>query len=996
MSNIYAYIVCRQQRLHRLEDGSKTAYDGVTAIDMVSHGSGLLLASGHKSGLLRLWECKMRTSDNARKPHLAGNWSCLKQIHGCHGTSITSLRLLHAFSSLWLFSADSYGRLLSHNVTRHLSLAAQALAGFTRQLTGHGAGSSNLITLKSAEGAVLDAGTVMEILWNPRGADSLMMAPGAGSGDVFPYVLLSTTTCCLVCEIEPNGNLATRQVIQSENKTKNRYISWRFVGDPTEKRVIVALGMDKSVEVFSIRLETDRKKYEVSVTRLCLLFTNDQILGIGFLGQSHVLASVSDAGDGSSIRIRLFTEAVYSTGKNGHLESEDEVISINDWLVPRHLNIPDAFEVYNGALIETGDHILLLTSRGLRSVHLMSWQQKLGALVSQNRLPEALSHSVRLTFSLKGGMERLVWPADTCIQSQFTELSNQIVAMVLAFARQALIQLESSSLSAQNQISVHLDNFTKSMDVAIDVCHFVSRLDYFYEELSRMVKECDDTRLRCNPWGTLLEVLERKILHGEIPPRPPPDIIQSIVEFFVSKGEIERIERLILWLDVASLDLNQLIPLCIKHQLLSAIIFIFCGAFHDYKSPGALIYAAALEEWVGRRKEKSNKEGFLAPSYSAMKLLMYIQLCLQGQIYPPGKGLDSPERQQEMKMQIIYLMLYANQSQLQEIIHLWDTVGGISKTRNLAFFRDCTAPVIAFLCAINPVDTLRIIQEGLSGWDALESDILGNEDEPNNVSGIRTVTQVAVDRVVELLDIDNINDSNQISEGMEAKLGFISHHVASNRASIDGPIVISVLGYLARASKQGDEAFNGLQKIFTEIVSHLECPPTDEMLALATDAQFNSSKSKILHLKGRYEDALVSLMQDSQTKESDKPFQYLRDVLMDSNINEDRKVQFKSTAMSCMNNLVKLDADKSAEFVLEFMPSDQKEVVLSSLQNDPNSQFAFLQSLLKMLREQDMSLPMANGCNSQVREKWKPVYLSSMCTIQSLQDLFTTDYFGCM
>lgn len=964
------YWTCRHQRLHRLKDGSKASYDGVTALDMVSHGSGLLLASGHKSGLLRLWECKMRTSEDAKKPHLAGHWSCLKQIHGCHGTSITSLRLVHAFSSLWLFSADSYGRLLSHNVTRHLSLTAQAFAGFTRQLTGHGAGSSNLITLKTVEGAVMDVGTVMTISGSPKGSDTHTMVSGSWTNDFFPFVLLSTTTCCIVCQIEPNGSLTTRHVLQSENMERNRYVSWRFGGASNEKSVIIALAMNKLVEIFSMAFETDRKKHQFSMTRVRTLSFTDSILGIGFLGESHVLATITEVGNGSGIRFQLCTEGVYSDGREDEdLNAKDEIISIDDWLVPRHLNIPDGFEIYNGASIEAGDHILLLTSRGLRSVHLMSWQQRLGALVSQNRLPEALSQSVRLMYSFKSGVgESLAWPADICVQSQFPELVNQVLVMVLAFVRQVLIQLGNSMLSTQNQIVNQIVTFTKSIDVAVDVCHFTSRLDYFYEEVSRMVKESDHKKLGFNPWGSVLELLERKILQGEIPARPPPDIIQSIVEYFVSKGEIERIERLILCLDVASLDLNQLIPLCIKHQLLSAIIFIFCGAFHDYKSSGALIYAAALKEWAQGGKKSNNKEGYCAPSYAAMKLLVYIQLCLQGKAYPPGKGLESPERQQEMKTQIIYLMLYANQSQLEEIIHLWDSVGGISESRNLAMFTKYSAPIIAFLCEINPVDTLRIVQEGLSGWDALETDILSSEDEPNNVSGIRTVTQVAVDKIVELLDIDNINESNQISEDMEAKLGFISHHVASNRASIDGPIVISVLKYLARASKEGDEAFDGLQKIFTEIVSHLEAPPTDEMLALATEAQFNSSKSRILHLKGRYEDALVSLAHDQRSKTSDKAFQYLRDILMDSNINEDRKIQFKSKAMSCMNSLVKLNADKAAEFVLEFMPSDQKEVVLLSLQNNPNSQFAFLQSLLKMLREQGLSLPIANGSNSQVSE----------------------------
>lgn len=66
-------LLCRNQRLHRLNDGSKASNDGMTAMDMASHGSGLLLVSGHKSGILRLWECKMKISADGRKLYAPGS-----------------------------------------------------------------------------------------------------------------------------------------------------------------------------------------------------------------------------------------------------------------------------------------------------------------------------------------------------------------------------------------------------------------------------------------------------------------------------------------------------------------------------------------------------------------------------------------------------------------------------------------------------------------------------------------------------------------------------------------------------------------------------------------------------------------------------------------------------------------------------------------------------------------------------------------------------------
>lgn len=101
----------------------------VTAIAIGNHFSGLLMAVGHKSGLLNLWE--MRSSSSNAMPTFT--WHLSKSIQGTHASAITALVLIEMSATNFALAADAHGRLVCHNLNRHLSVAAQALAGLARK-----------------------------------------------------------------------------------------------------------------------------------------------------------------------------------------------------------------------------------------------------------------------------------------------------------------------------------------------------------------------------------------------------------------------------------------------------------------------------------------------------------------------------------------------------------------------------------------------------------------------------------------------------------------------------------------------------------------------------------------------------------------------------------------------------------------------------------------------------------------------------------------------
>ena len=95
------------------------------------HGAGLLMIVGHSSGQLRFWET--RTSGAGARRQVS--WSMVKSVGETHAAAITAIAILEYDTATWALAADAHGRIVCHNVNRHLNLAVQALAGIAREFS---------------------------------------------------------------------------------------------------------------------------------------------------------------------------------------------------------------------------------------------------------------------------------------------------------------------------------------------------------------------------------------------------------------------------------------------------------------------------------------------------------------------------------------------------------------------------------------------------------------------------------------------------------------------------------------------------------------------------------------------------------------------------------------------------------------------------------------------------------------------------------------------
>lgn len=922
--------------MHSLHDSGTEASDGVASLDIIKFGSGLVVSVGYISGIVKLWETRsIATNDVEGGPSI--RFILGRTIEGSHGAPIISSRFVSTPQGTWLLTGDLHGRLVCHNISKYMNVAAQAISGLARQLTGYSGGHSLVVRLD--HDGLSEQGIVCHIVASPEdvGNTNLSKDPMLSA-----LLLLVTSSRILVCELNSLGVHVRKKLFEHDSGDLVS-AAWRFVDNNTND-IIIAIGRNKNLSLVRVEWERDPSTKEFHVTNIDCISDSDfptSILAVKFLRPQNCLTIICNSEkELGSMEVIIQQEEEYlqlssSSGNN------EEHLTIYDWLVPRHFDLLNEDLNIDGSIVEGGDQILLLVSNGLISLHLLSWQQKIGALVSENRLREALAHCVRLFYGLDTDNinNKHLWPSERAVSSQRNQVIQQALTICIPFI-QACVGADHEA----HGVAVR----TRILSV-IQVCILMQKIDFLYDDLASILEKHlpEDELVNYRGWGIFLEALECEILHGRLAPTLPPAIIQALVEYFVSKNQIERIERVILRFDVASLDLNQLIPLCLSHSLFSAIIFIFTRALNDYKSPAILIFTAAVEEWVSR-----GENGVLQDPYSAhvLKLLLYFRTCFRGELYPPGSGKVDAEKHLNMRLEVFKVLLYTTHEEIKEVVHLWASVGAQTKRGSWEHFASSPSPFMDFLCLRGAPMLLDIIKEGLTGWDALESDVCTSFG--NHSNEVKTLTQVVVDRVVGRLTSQSDNLDPVSTRNKTAMLEFIANSIASNRATIESAVLMTVLKYLAEEAVS-DEISTRHEKLFSDIVNSVPSSICDESLEIAEKAGYATVQAKILHQQDKLFAALECLLSSPRTA-SLEAFDYFENVMVDPSINCQSKVKLFERATYLIPQMARANTERSAQVVLDFM-SHSLDQVLKILEPSPDIQFGLLKCILDILKNQELS-----------------------------------------
>lgn len=917
----------KAEMLKKQGDTESHAVGGVTALGMVPYGKSTLLVSGHISGVIRIWERRFNQQ-----------WTHCKDISGCHAAAITSLGVVHVGMSMWLLTADAHGRLLSHNVQRFLSITAQALAGISRQLTGQSSSASYLNSI--VVDGVEDIGVVLSIT-APYLPEGLSLSPEAPC----PYVILCTNRGALLVEVGTNGKVEYRSILAGFDDKRGTGVysaAWKHIeAQHTVDTVIAAISSGCEINTFLCKMQKrvgEKTTFERSHIK-CLKCPGI-VQGVAFIHKEAVLVSVYVEGESGKTHMALIRDDTYSCGEDVVVKTDNQIECIDtyDWIIPQPIDQLITGELlWNGSLVG-GSDVMLLTSSGIRSTHLLSWQQKVGLLVSSKLYEDALLHVTQLYDYLQTadnlGLARRDWPANRIEPHDLQALAKQFASLLIMYVQQSLDDFRNTKKSSDDFL-LERDAMSNIVYLAFDICLMIERLEMFYNDIASVLKGDNEHSIS---WDIFMDVLESTIRRGVYSAKLPPELIRILVENLISRSDTESIEQLLLNLEISSLDLNQIIPLCIKHDLYSVILYVFSQGLKDYKTPAALLFSAAVEEYMSS-----------SGNTLAMKLLVYIHTCFKGFDYPLLNSDRLSEHAQNMKLEMMDFILFSSLEQIVEVVHLWSSVANIQKEQKWTIFCEkySQKPVMEFLCEVDGKQTLKLLQDLFFGWDALIQDVIqnrGDSQDQDNVEVFCTLSQATVNKLIETLELDKESPTD-IDASM---MNFILHYVTSNRASLPSGAAFSVLSYLCQISISDWKTFDSCQKSFEDVVDHLDDLHDERIIGLAQRVGFSSAEARIHRKRGHFLEGIKCLLMSENDKS--KVFAYYKDIMMDHKVIKSEKYEFQRSTIILFPDMVKINPDLTADLALEFA-AEQKDDILSTFDPDSNSLFLLLQSLLSKLRD---------------------------------------------
>ena len=658
----------------------------------------------------------------------------------------------------------------------------------------------------------------------------------------------------------------------------------------------------------------------------------------------------------------------------------------------------DLYDIYvRGSAVggDETDDVMLLTSSGVRCVQLMSWKQKLSAMVAARRFEEALKHAVRLyRDDGKDGSIDGTWPANRA--GDATAVSKQILSLLLMYVEQTIgddVEERGILVGEEPHALVRL---------ALDVCLVVDEVSSaFYQDLPPLFQRStvmwnaylDVVMEHCLSLPTSSGGRERELQRMQV----PTQIIQSLVEHVVdydgiddditccddgdatapssgsrSSSAISKLEDVLLSFEVSSLDLNQVLPLCIKHGLYSVLIYVFTRGMKDFKSPAALLLAKAAKP----TSTDAAREALTS------RLLVYVYACFEGLAYP--LGLEYPENRTEeakttMRLEMMDFLLFGTVAQVREAVDLWESLGGREADGSDALdglepFEHVSSPVLAFLCDVDATTTLGLLRDLLSAWDGLVSDIETQIDVP----GHTTLSQATVDRVVELIDCRDGDDQDRVdSVAARAKLDFVALLVSSNRASLPPAATLSVLTFLSRSMD-----IENTRQNFLNIVAHAPVEALgDDVLELVRSTGMTSAEADILLKRGAYRKAIRCLLQSECDVE--RAFSCYRDVVERGG---ETASAFQEAIIPDFPTLVDVDARATAEIAVDLASHQHKEI-METFEKDSSTQFRFLDAIVTLLRERT-AMPSLTNLDAYETSPWivflkgktmTNVYIKLMC-----------------
>ncbi|TKY64154.1 Vacuolar protein sorting-associated protein 8-like [Spatholobus suberectus] len=625
-----------------------------------------------------------------------------------------------------------------------------------------------------------------------------------------------------------------------------------------------------------------------------------------------------------------------------------------DDLVSYHTHFINIFgnpeKAYHNSVAVRGASIYILGPTHLLISRLLPWKERISVLRKAGDWMGALNMAMTLYDGHAHGvvdLPRTLNAVHEAIMPFLVELLTSYVDEVFSYISVAFCnqigKLDQSNDSNNRNNSVHSEikeQYARVGGVAVEFCCHIKRTDILFDEIFSKFMDVQQRE-------TFLELLEPYILKDMLGSLPP-EIMQELVEYYSTKGWLQRVEQCVLHMDISSLDFNQVVRLCREHGLYSALVYVFNKGLDDFRAP--------LEE-LFTVLQNSQKESATALGY---RMLVYLKYSFTGLPFPPGRGTIPPTRLPSLRRELVEFLLKDSCTPKSQTVSDF-----VSRRPHLNLYLllklDTEATLDVLRCAFMEDEISNACSSSL---DSANKPIEEAKKENDNVTETQNaLVQNTVDALIQIIDMNIVpidttsssGDDGLIKEWPSKDIGylfeFIAYYVALQRAKISKGVLCQILEYLTsdshfstNVSVHGSTPKNREK----QVLALLEVLPESDwdasfVLDLCERAKYHQVCGLIHSARHEYVAAL-----DSYMKDVDEPvhaFSFINKAF--SQLTDNDHAAFWSAVILRIPELVELSREGAFHMVISHF-SDESSRIITDLHSHPRSLFLYLKTLIEL------------------------------------------------
>ena len=534
---------------------------------------------------------------------------------------------------------------------------------------------------------------------------------------------------------------------------------------------------------------------------------------------------------------------------------------------------------------------LFIPFPGRKSFHVLvirTWNERLDHLTKENRNLDALALGCeffrdqgKTLVGLKGPKEK-----------RKTVIAQKLISILLKFLDVAM----TSNFPLEGNMAVLSNYFEEIVPPCVNACMTARRRDLLFENVWQT--------FALDPFAkaAFLESLEAFILSDQLR-NMPVSITQEFVNHYETVSRLEALEACLTHINVASLDIHQVMNVCWLHGLYDGIIYVYNNGMLDYVAPaeellGVLTAAMANPSLTQKQIDLGNK------------ILVYVSCCLAGRAYPYGEV--PADRRAKVKYDV-YNCLTALHTKRP-------------KDDELAY------PYLRTL--------LRFDAQGLLNVVAIAFE----EPEFNTENG-RCQKQRLVDSIEKIVCEE---------EGFSAtQRGYLFTFIARQIAKGDNVFdpsrdlfdkfldVLTETSYDSPSDQTASSHHEERQQALLELINAggLKYFDREKLILRSQAVSFFKILETLYEDSREYDKVLHSIICDVPRRV--QAFAYVQKVLLEDSYDNEAKATIEKSFMKQLDTLVAVDVKKTAMVVFYHMPS-YTPLVIANLEDKRESLYHFL------------------------------------------------------